>query len=70
MAEPTVQQRPLVQQRILSLRLDLVVTDGEDAGAALERVLGVLRTGDLVYVVGPPEAAEPRFDDRPFTIWA
>ena len=70
MAQPTVQQRPLVRQGILSLRLDLVVTDDDDAGAALERVLGVLRPGDRVYVVGPPEAEEPRFDDRPFTIWA
>jgi hypothetical protein len=58
------------RQGILSLHLDLVVTDDDDAAAALERVLGALRPGDRVYVAGPPEAPEPRVDDRPFTIWA
>jgi hypothetical protein len=68
---PEADQAPMpVRQRVLSLHLDLVVTDDDGAAAALERILGVLRPGDRVYVVGPPGAAEPRVDDRPFTIWA
>lgn len=62
--------RVAVRQRVLSLHLDLVVTDADDATAALERVVGVLQPDDRVYLVGPPGAAEPRADDRPFTIWA
>jgi hypothetical protein len=58
------------RQGILSLHLDLVVPDDDGAAAALERVLDVLGPGDRVYVVGPPAAAEPRVDERPFTIWA
>jgi hypothetical protein len=57
-------------QGVLSLHLDLAVTDADDAAAALERVLGVLEPADRIYLVGRPEAAEPRADDRPFTIWA
>ncbi|MDR7383591.1 hypothetical protein [Promicromonospora iranensis] len=60
----------LARPGILSLHLDLAVTDDEDAAATLERVLCALRPGDRVSVVGPPEGAEPRVDDRPFTIWA
>lgn len=68
---PEADQAPIpVRPRILSLHLDLVVTDDDGAAAALERILSVLRPGDRVYVVGPPGAAEPRVDDRPFTIWA
>lgn len=55
---------------VLSLHLDLAVTDADDATAALERILDVLEPGDRVYLVGRADAAEPRVDDRPFTIWA
>lgn len=55
---------------LLSLHLDLVVVDDDGAAAVLERILDVLGPGDRVYVVGPPAPAEPRVDDRPFTIWA
>ena len=59
-----------VRPRLLSVHLDLVVTDADDAADALDRVHGALRPGDRVYLVGHPEDAEPRADDRPFTIWA
>ncbi|MEU4364700.1 hypothetical protein [Promicromonospora sp. NPDC023987] len=59
------------RQGLLSLHLDLVVVDDDDGAAAvLERILDVLGPDDRVYVVGPPAPAEPRVDDRPFTIWA
>ena len=64
------QARVLVPQGVISLQLDLVVTDADGAAVTLERILGVLQPGDRVYMVGSPEAAEPRVDDRPFTIWA
>jgi hypothetical protein len=64
------QAREPVRPGTLSVYLDLVVADADDATAALDRVVGVLRPGDRVYLVGPSEAAEPRVDDRPFTIWA
>jgi len=64
------QDRTPVRQGVLSLHLDLVVRDDDGAAAALERIIGVLQPGDRVYLVGPPGAAEPRVDDRPFTIWA
>lgn len=57
-------------QGVLSLRLDLAVADADDAAAALERILDVLQPGDRLYLVGRPGTAEPRVDDRPFTIWA
>ncbi|MFD2793743.1 hypothetical protein ACFS27_09300 [Promicromonospora vindobonensis] len=66
---PDLDQAP-VRAGVLSLHLDLVVVDDDGAAAVLERVLDVLRPGDRVYVVGPPAPAEPRVDDRPFTIWA
>ena len=69
-AVPLLRRRARVGAGALSLHLDLVVTDDDGAAAALERILGVLGPGDRVYVVGPPGAAEPRVDDRPFTIWA
>jgi hypothetical protein len=69
-AVPLLRRKARVGAGTLHLRLDLAVTDDADAAAALERILGVLGPGDRVYVVGPPDAAEPRFDDRPFTIWA
>jgi hypothetical protein len=59
-----------VPQGMLSLRLDLAVTDADDAAAALERILDVLQPGDRLYLVGRLGTAEPRVDDRPFTIWA
>ncbi|GAA4695701.1 hypothetical protein APR04_002593 [Promicromonospora umidemergens] len=58
------------RQGVQSLHLDLVVVDDDGAAAVLERILDALRPGDRVYVVGPPAPAEPRVDDRPFTIWA
>jgi hypothetical protein len=58
------------RQGVLSLHLDLVVADADGAAAALERVVGVLQPDDRVYLAGRPGAAEPRVDDRPFTIWA
>lgn len=64
------QVRVSVRQGILSLHLDLVLTDADGAAAALERVLGVLQPGDRVYLVGPPGGSEAQADDRPFTIWA
>jgi hypothetical protein len=59
-----------VPHGVLSLRLDLAVADADDAAAALERILDVLQPGDRLYLVGRPGTAEPRVDDRPFTIWA
>jgi hypothetical protein len=56
--------------RVLSVHLDLVVTDADDAADALDRVNGVLRPGDRVYLVGQPQGTEPGADDRPFKIWA
>ncbi|WP_369370133.1 hypothetical protein AB1046_15135 [Promicromonospora sp. Populi] len=64
------QAREPVRPGIISVQLDLVVTDADDAAAALDRVAGVLRPGDHAYLVDRPEAADPRVDDRPFTIWA
>lgn len=58
------------RQGVLSLRLDLVVVDDDGAAAVLERILDVLGPCDRVYVVGPSAPAEPRVDNRPFTIWA
>ncbi|MFI9488044.1 hypothetical protein ACIG47_16775 [Promicromonospora sp. NPDC052451] len=62
--------RLAVRAGILSLRLDLMVDDPDDAVVALDRVLATLRPGDRVYVVGPPGVAGRRVDERPFTIWA
>jgi hypothetical protein len=67
---PEPQASGPVEPRVLSVHLDLVVTDADDAADALDRVHGALRRGDRVYLVGQPEAADPRADDRPFTIWA
>lgn len=64
------QARTPVRPGVLSLHVDLVIRGDDDAAAALERILGVLQPGDRVYLVGPPGGAEPRVDDRPFTIWA
>lgn len=58
------------RQGVLSLRLELVVTDADGAAAALERVVGVLRPGDRVYLVGRPEGPRSHADDRAFKIWA
>ncbi|MFC8799393.1 hypothetical protein ACFT2C_16785 [Promicromonospora sp. NPDC057138] len=64
------QARVLVRQGVLSLRVDLVVRDADGAADALERIVGVLQPGDQVYLVGPPEGAEPRVDNRALNIWA
>jgi hypothetical protein len=71
-ADPRASDSARVPARpgVLSLHLDLAVTDDDGAAAALERILGVMQPGDRVYLVGPPEGAESRVDDRPFTIWA
>jgi len=69
-AGPSDQAREPVRSGILSVHLDLVVTSDDDTAAALDRVVAVLRPGDRVYLVGRSEVAEPRVDDRPFTIWA
>ncbi len=64
------QAREAARPGILSVHLDLAVTDADDAADALDRVVGALRPGDRVYLVGQPQGAEPRADDWPFTIWA
>jgi hypothetical protein len=62
--------REPVRPGVLSVHLDLAVTDPDDTAAALDRIAGVLGPGDRAYLVVQPPGAEPRVDDRPFTIWA